>query len=56
VLPPLLGFDIEREIAIAALPCASREQALAARAAWGRGGPTREGADTVEPRRVAELV
>ena len=38
ILPPLVGFETERDTAIAAIPCAGRDQALAARAAWGNQG------------------
>ena len=35
ILPPLVGFGTQHELHIAAIPCACREVAVAAREAWG---------------------
>jgi len=35
LMPPLVGFETDRELVVAAIPCASLEQAIVARDTWG---------------------
>lgn len=36
LMPPLVGFETDHEVIVAAILCAGLEQAIAARDAWGR--------------------
>ena len=47
MMPPLVGFETEREVKVAAIPCACREIAAAARDAWGAAETAGEPAMTV---------